>query len=150
MAKSKELSKKEQEQIEVAYAAIMGDVELPIASDPEAMSRAIVERIMNADTFDETFRPQNLDAWREYMDVPVKVRGFHLNRSAFDGAGAPIYAVVDIEVLSDGEVVTVTCGGRNVLTQLVKQLQNGWQDKPVKLTGRQTQEGYTALWLEAA
>lgn len=144
------IDKKQAEQIDLAYKAILGDAELPIASDPEAMSRAIVERIMQAETFDEAFKPQQLEAWREYMDVPVLVKDFHLNRSSFDGAGAPIYAVVDIEKLDDGETVTVTCGGRNVLTQLVKMLQKGWTDQPVKLTGRQTGEGYTALWLEAA
>jgi hypothetical protein len=146
-----ELAKISDEQVQLAYAAIMGDAELPVASDPEAMSRAIVERIMSADTFDEAFRPQQLESWQSYLDQPVKVREFHLNRSAFeDGQGAPIYAVVDIELLSDGEIVTVTCGGRNVLTQLVKMLQKGWQDNPVQLTARKTSEGYTALWLTAA
>jgi hypothetical protein len=145
-----EIDKAQKAQIELAYQAILGDAELPIASDPEAMSRAIVERIMQAETFDDAFKPQNLEAWREYLDVPVLVRGFHLNRSSFDGQGAPIYAVVDISRLDDGELLTVTCGGRNVLTQLVKMLEKGWQENPVKLTGRQTGEGYTALWLEAA
>ncbi len=147
---SKALTKADAGKLDVVYAAIMGDVELPAAADSEAMSRAIVERIMSAETFDEAFRPQQLESWQEYLDQPVLVRDVHFNRSAFeDGQGAPIYAVVDI-VLRDGEVVTVTCGGRNVLTQLVKMLQKGWQDQPVKLNARKTGEGYTALWLVAA
>jgi len=155
---TKELTKVEQQQIDLAFRAIRDGEALPVASDPEAVSRAIVERIMSAQSFDEAFKPQQLEAWRElYPDVPVYVRGFHLNPTAFDSnqQGASVYAVVDVEPVDErnGPPATVTCGGRNVLTQLVKMLQHksdGWMDKPVKLESRKTGEGYDALWLVAA
>ena len=135
------------EHLQMAYAAILDGVPLPATVDPEVMSRAIIERIMHAETFDEVFRPQELEAWREaYLDVPVKVKGFHLNASGFDESGSAVYAVVDL-VTPDGELDTVTCGGRNVLVQLVKALEKGWLDRPVKMVERPTASGFKTLWL---
>lgn len=138
------------EQIKQAYAAILDGEAIASYADPEVVSRAIVERIMGAETFDEAFRPQELAAWRDLLDVPVTVRSFHLNPSGFEGQGSSVYAVVDLVRMDDGEAATVTCGGRNVLAQLVKMLEMGWLDKPVRMIAKQTAEGYSALWLEAA
>lgn len=154
MPQSKELAKAASpEQIELAYQAILGDAELPAATDPEVVSRAIMERILAAETFEAAFAAQNLEGWREYLDVPVFVQGFHLNRSTYDAPGSsPVYAVVDLTLAADGEPVTVTCGGRNVLMQLVKMLERGWFDRPVRLVAKQTaaDHGGSALWLESA
>jgi hypothetical protein len=140
------------EQIEAAYAAILDGKELKSYADPELVSRAIVERIMSADTFEEAFQAQDVPAWRDYLDVPMRVHRFHLNPSSFEGSSS-VYAVVDVERL-DGKdpagVFTVTCGGRNVLAQLVKALEKGWLAKPVSLIAKRTREGYDALWLQDA
>lgn len=150
--------------LELARAAILGDAELPAAADPEIVSRAIMERILDAETFEEAFRPQDLEGWQEYAGVPVLVRGFHLNRSKYgaDGEeseeGSGVYAVVDIAPMTDGgtfeEVVTVTTGSKNVLAQLVKMLEKqldgeAWMERPVKLTQTKTSEGFTVLRLES-
>ncbi len=152
MAESKELTKgPSKAELERAYDAILNGTPLPQGGDPEVVSRAIVERILAAETFEDAFKPQELAAWREYLDVPVEVRSFHLNPTTYEvEGGSSVYAVVDLARLDDGEHMTVTCGGRNVLAQLVKMLEAGWMDRPVKLVGRQTAEGYQALWLEAA
>lgn len=140
--------KKELEQFR---AVLLGEGELPRFADPEVMAQAIVERILESETFEDAFQPQELEAWRDYLDVPVLVKGVHLNRSGYEGTS--IYAVVDIERV-DGkdpkEPFTVTCGGRNVLAQLYKMLEKDWLDKPVKMTSRTTAEGFNALWLVAA
>ena len=145
-------------QLEAAYAAILDGTELPgdltvggKAADPELVSRQIVERLLAAETFEELFQPQSVPAWRDMMDVPVFVRDVKLNRSTIAGStGAPVYAVCELERLDNASRVTVTCGGRNVLAQLVKAMEKGWLDRPVKLIGKPTGEGYTALWLQAA
>jgi hypothetical protein len=146
---SKELAQTTPVEIEQAVAAIMDGQPLPAIGDPEIVSRAILERILAAETFEEAFRPQQLTGWREYLDQPVQVRDFRLNRSGYEN-GSPVYAVVDLTVLETGEAVTVTCGGRNVLMQLVRALQKGWLDRPVRLTAKKTAEGFEALWLEDA
>jgi hypothetical protein len=139
----------DKKQLAAAYAAILDGEKLPTIGDPEVMSRMILERILKAETFDEAFKPQTLDSWRDYLDVPVTVQEFHLNPSGYE-QGSSVYAVVDLKRLDDGAGLTVTCGGRNVLAQLVKMLEQSWTDKPVKLTAKTTGEGYQALWLVAA
>ncbi len=139
-------------QLELIAKVIVGEAELPPNADPEAMSRAIMERILAAESFEDVFTQQSLTPWRSMLDVPVVVRGVHFNRSTIEGEGAPVYAVVDL-VDPNGEAQTVTCGGRNVLAQLVKGLQEGWlvdERRPVKLIENKTAAGYGALWLEAA
>lgn len=139
-------------ELEAAYAAILDGTPLPGAgNDPEAVSRAIAERILASETFEEAFSPQELEAWSNYVGEVVTVKDFHLNPTTFNtGDGGPAaYAVVDIE-LSDGSIKTVTCGGRNVLMQLVKALEKGWLVNQVVLIAKPTAEGNTALWLQAA
>lgn len=132
-----------------AYAAILDGEAPPQMADPELVTREILERIMRAETFEEAFRPQTLRAWSELIGVPVKVRDFHLNPSGLEGQ--TVYAVCELELLDGSEsTTTVTCGGKNVLMQLVKALEQGWLDKPVVLMEKPTNEGYKVLWLEAA
>jgi len=137
-------------QLEVIQNALLGQGELPAAADPEAMSRAIMERILNAQSFEDAFTQQDLTPWRSMLGVPVKVLDVHFNRSSFEaGEGAPIYGVFDLLVLKTKERVTVTCGGKNVLSQIIVALKNGWLDKPVRMIENTTRDGYGALWLEA-
>lgn len=138
-------------QLELIHRAILGEAELP-ATDPAAMSRAIMERILSAETFEEAFTQQNLTPWRSLVGVPVVIPGpgsIHFNRSGFEGQS--VYAVVDL-ITPDGQQQVVSCGGQNVLAQLVAALQNGWlgPDYPVRMVENDTAEGYKALWLEAA
>ena len=139
----------------MAVSAILDgkDVELGPGGDPEQVSRAILERILEAETADDIFRPQTLSSWRECIDRPAQVYGFHLNRSTFEGSegrtNPTVYAVVDLEWLDDGERESVTCGGRNVMMQLIQAMRHNLFPVKVKLTANRTAEGYQALWLEA-
>lgn len=142
-------------ELDQAYAAILDGKPLPQVSDPEVVSRAILERILTAETFEDAFAPQELTSWRDLLDVPVFVRSFHLNSSGFE-QGSSVYAVCDLQRADganwdDGRpTLTVTCGGRNVLAQLVKMLEKGWLDRPVAMIAKRTREGFDALWLESA
>lgn len=142
------------EELQQAYRAVLeGDV-LPEYADPEAMSLAIAKRIAEADSWEETFQPQTLSSWRDAaMGVPVLIKDVHLNRSSFDGQGPSVYAVVTISFPdSQGEMhdEMVTCGGRNVLVQLLNHIRFGKTDRLVRLTSKDTASGYDVLWLEAA
>ena len=137
--------------VKAAYAAILDGAELPHDRDPQVVSRAIMLRIVEAESFEDAFRTQNLDAWRDHLNRPAFVESFHLNPSSIDGGTGPgVYAVVDLSWGDTGEKATVTCGGANVLTQLVKMLERGWFDRPVQLIAKPTREGFDALWLEDA
>lgn len=146
-------------QLELIHKAILGEAELP-AADPAAMSRQIMERILAAESFEDAFTQQNLTPWRSMLGVPVVVRDVHFNRSTVATDGGPsVYAVVDVQPIDTksgelaGEPVSVTCGGANVLAQLVKGLEQGWlleEKRPVRMIENATAQGYGALWLEAA
>lgn len=146
--------KASKDELKVAWTAIMTG-ELPdgfgAAGDARGTALAIVDRIKHSESFEDVFNPQELPAWRDnYLGVPLLVRDLHLNKSTVAGEGAPIYAVVDIEPLDGRPPATVSCGGQNVLAQLLKMLENGWWDKPVKMIAKRTAEGYDALWLVSA
>lgn len=151
--KTAEVATVDDAQIQAAIDAITYGKPLPYAADAEAVSRGILERILAAESYDEIFRPQKLEAWRDHKGRPAEVTGFHLNRTTFDfdeNNGSAVYAVIDLTWLDDGETATVTCGGRNVLTQLVQALRKGLiPGCRVKLEGNRTGEGYEALWLTA-
>jgi hypothetical protein len=153
MEASQELALLSEEDYATALTAILDGTPIPNigTGDPAAVSRAIAERIAKSETFEEAFAPQDLDAWTNYIGVPVFVQDFHLNPTGFLVEGQPsVYAVADIANVADGDVKTVTCGGRNVLMQLVKMKQKGWMDNPVVLVSKRTAEGYDALWLQSA
>lgn len=150
---SKDLELTNEGQIEQAIAAIVDGQELAIPSDPDAVSRMILERLLRMETADELFRPQTIDAWRDHLDRPAEVHSFHFNRSSFEQgegqSGSSVYAIVDLTWLDDGERQAVTCGGRNVMVQLVQALRHNLLPVRVRLIANRTSEGYQALWLEA-
>lgn len=145
------LTDEESRQLDLIHKAIIGEAELPASPDPEAMSRAIMERILAADSFESVFAPQHIAAWRDVLlDVPVVVTDVRFNRSTYE-QGSPVYAICDV-VDPNGETRTVHCGGANVLAQLVTGLRYGWlvkEGRPVKLVKKETSAGFDALWLEA-
>ena len=146
---SKALAGRRAAEIDLAYRAILDGEPLPVATDAQATSRAIAERILEASSAEQVLQQQELPAWRDLLDVPVEVRGFRLNPSGYE-QGSSVYAVVDLTRLDTGESIGVSCGGQNVLVQLVKLLELDALPAKVKLTGKRTGEGYQALWLQAA
>lgn len=144
------------DQIELAERAILDGESLPDFGDPALVSRAIVERLLGSESFEQAFASQSLEGWQDYLGVPVLVRDFHLNRTKFEdrAEGSPsVYAVVDLERLDGEEPATmqVACGGQNVLAQLLLIAKRDWWDNPVKMIAKDTSTpGRQTLWLETA
>lgn len=141
-------------EVDLAYRAISGEV-VPDFGDPEAMARSIADRIKDADSFEEAFaspEDRKLPAWSEkYMNVPVLVQNVRLNKSSFAGESlSAAYAVVDVVVRDTGETDIVSTGGFNVLHQLIRMVEKGWQANPVKMTAQTTAQGFETLWLVRA
>lgn len=135
--------------VEAAYAAILDGKLPPEVGDPSVTARAIQERIKNAKTFEDAFRPSSLQSWQDYADKPVIVHSFHLNPSNFEGQTA--YAVVELGIPETGEFLTVSTGGGNVLTQLVKAWELGAFPFRAILKVKDTgTPGRVTLWLESA
>lgn len=139
--------------VKQAYDAIMNGDLPPEIGDPAITARMIQERVRQG-TFDQSMDPaRKLPAWADkYLDRVVVVYGFHLNPSTIENPDDPgrkrVYAVCEVTSPSTGEFETVSCGGDNVLVQLVK----AWEEKrfpfQAVLTGTKTARGYTTLWLK--
>ena len=141
------------ELLEQAYAAILDGEIPPEVGDPRITARMILERIKSG-TLEESMNPaEKLPAWADlFMETPVAVYGFHLTPSTVekkdDGSASSVYAVVSIAEMGTGEEHTVSCGGQNVLVQLIK----AWEERAFPfvavLTGTKTGQGFTTLWLK--
>ncbi len=123
--------------------------------DPEIVQRAIMARILSQDSVEGILDTgSGLDSWGDLEGVPVSVLDVRFNVSTFE-EGPPVYAVVDVVVLKgkqEGERLLVSCGGTNVMAQLVALVKAGALPLDVKLTRttKETRQGYRPLWLQAA
>lgn len=127
-------------------------------ADPLAIQRAIFARLAQATTVDDILdQGSGLESWGDLEGVPVEVHDVRFNVSTYE-QGAPVYAVVDVTVLAktkefgQGERVTLSCGGVNVMGQLVGLMRIGALPLKVKLTRAEkaTRAGYHPLWLTKA
>lgn len=138
------------ELVEKVRAAILDGETPPEIGDPNLIARAIKERILSG-TLEEALTPaESLPGWRDYMNEDVTALGFHLNPSNLtnqDGERG-VYAVVEIMVTETGEIVTVHCGGGNVLATLVRAWEIGGFPFRCKLTETNAASGNGVLRLE--
>jgi hypothetical protein len=134
-------------ELEMATLAIMTGEPVDFGGqDSEVISRAILERILQADSLEAALTPQTLTSWRDHQGRPCSVLGFRFNRSGFE-RGSSVYAVIDLVWHDTGEQETVSCGGRNVLMQLVRAATLSAVPFDCKLHGNRTGDGNTALWI---
>lgn len=140
------------ELIQQAYDAIELGALPPEVGDPKVTANMIARRIREG-TLDASMDPaESLPAWRDlYLDRPVAIYGFHLNPSTIKDSPIGAYAVVELAATDGddaGDIVTVSCGGRNVLMQLVKALEEKRYPFVGQLTANKTGAGYDALWIK--
>lgn len=135
------------ELVKQAWDALFEGKLPPEIGDSSITARAIMEKIRDADNFDQVFSPATLPSWQEYDGVPVTVFGFHLNPSTIE-EGHPVYAVVEIGIMDTGDVRTVSTGGGNVLTQLIKAWEQSWFPFNAKMVVGTTADKKTVLRLE--
>lgn len=130
------------------FGAMIRDDKANLPDDPEATSKAIVERILAATTLDEILTPAEARHARELLDTPLTVHAVHFNQSDFQ-EGIGFYAVVDVTDPETGDEFAVTCGGRNVMGQLYSMARENLLPATVKFTQarRPTRQGYFPLWL---
>lgn len=131
------------------------EVALP-ETDPEEVARGIVQRTLNAESFSDAFGPQTIPGWGddEHLGRPYVVASVRFQKSTVkrDKGSPSFYAIVDVvDVQNGGVIYTLSCGGRNVLAQLIWLLRNpGHSEVPFKMVSKTTGDGNTVLWLEPA
>lgn len=118
--------------------------------DPEAISLAIVERILNATSVEEVLTPNQVVHARDIIGVPLNVTGIRWLESDFE-SGPGMYAIMDCVRADTDAHLVVSCGGQNVLAQLWKLNDLGAFPARVVIqqAPRPTKAGFLPLWLEA-
>ena len=131
-------------------AAITGAEDMPEATAQQSQA-GIVARILAASTLDAILDQGEPLKAEELAEVPLEVTGVRWMRSTYE-EGPNVYAVMDAVRADNEERMKVTCGGVNVMTQLLK-LQVGQlfpvRVKIVKAT-RPTKSGFYPYWLQPA
>lgn len=124
--------------------------EAEVITDPDQISREIMDRIVQAETPEKVLEQAGTIAAEDYIGKPFVLTDARAMRSALDEGPGVYYALncVDPET---GEPFVMTCGGRNVLAQVFRLKQLDALPRRVKITAAgKTAQGYTPLWLNAA
>jgi hypothetical protein len=135
-------------------AALLTDAELPELEPEDAgeIAKGIVERILTAGTVDDVLDQGKTTPAKDVLDIPMLVRSVRWNRSALEGEGPSIYALLEVTLLDDGSEAVVTCGSRNVMAQLYRLATLGALDTPVmiKESTKPSASGRRPMWLVRA
>lgn len=104
-------------------AALRGEgvYTVPI-EDAEAASRAIIDRVLSAETPEDVMEAANAQTTpaKDLIGVPLVLRGVRFMPSSIEGEGPSVFAVLDAVHADDGEAFTITTGARTVLAQVLK------------------------------
>lgn len=127
---------------------ILGQEEMP-ETDPEEGARAIVARILSAESADDVLSISSVTHAQEILQVPLEIFRVKWQRGTFE-EGTTCYVVLSAVVIETGERVTITCGGTNVMVQLVKMGIIGAFPFKARITKsiKATARGFYPLWLE--
>ncbi len=129
-------------------ALYMGDA--ANGSDANSDAKAIVARIMNAETPEDIFGgPGNLLASADLVGKPFTLQDVEYRESDM-GDGPGVYSLLHVIPWGTSNVVLATCGARNVMAAAFRGKQLGYLPRgPMTLVeGKQTKQGYTPLWLQ--
>ena len=131
-------------------AILMDELEPPeVSTDPEAISREIMQQILKAETDEDMLAVGRATSWQELLGIPVELRKFHWMPSRYD-QGAKVFFVVTGTRLDSGEDVVLTTSGQNVLAQLINlqrrnRFPSNWR---LVESEKETARGFRPLWLE--
>lgn len=131
-------------------AWIMGTQEVE-QTDPEDTTRAILARILAATTADELLTGHRVVHAQDTLNIPLEIIAVKWQRSTMEGA-ANVYAVLTANIIGTTDQITVTCGGRNVMMQLLNASHRGFLPLRciIQKSQKPTESGFYPLWLEPA
>lgn len=120
-------------------------------TDPEDSARAIIARILMSQTTEEVLATSTAYHAQDMLQQQLEIRSVKWQRSDHQ-QGSSCYAVLTAVTLEDGEQKIITCGGKNVMTQLLKlSMMNAFPARArITKAVKPTRNGYYPLWLEPA
>lgn len=125
--------------------AVLLNPRLKVEDDPEAARRAIMQRILDAETPEDVLRDDEVIHAREMIGEPfIAVNVRFLNSDFEDGPG--VYAIIEA-ASDDGEALLISCGAMKVIGKLYRLATMGAFPRRVKIieAGKPTPAGYRPL-----
>lgn len=122
----------------------------PIAQpvDPEQAQVDIIRRILSSSGADALAQAQPVKA-RDVLGVPLEIRGVRWMRSAIADSPIGLYALIDATDGRDGSELLITCGGQNVMAQLLVLARDQAFPQTCQIVeAGETARGYRPMWLE--
>jgi hypothetical protein len=120
-------------------------------TDPEQTTRSIMARILSETTATGILSGHKVTHADQVLGAALEATAVKWQRSTVDG-GSSCYAVITAHMIDTEETITLTCGGRNVMTQLLAFQVH--QLLPVRCrimrAAKPTEAGFYPLWLEPA
>lgn len=111
---------------------LMGEV-APDAEDEEAVQRALVERILAAETLADTFQDLTTIATKELKGRPLAVRDCRLMESQIEGSRG-VYMLLDCVDLTTGEALVANTGAPQIMAVVWGAKQHGFLPVEVEVT----------------
>lgn len=131
-----------------SYSEVLDNPDAIPFMDPQEAGAAIAARILSAESADDVLTMAGTLSADDVLGKPFVLRDFRFMKSAH-AEGSPVYALIEAAMIEDGEVVPITCGGRNVCAQIARLADLKALPVEVKLvrTEKPTANGFYPLWL---
>jgi hypothetical protein len=113
----------ESKSVETAAHPITAAVEKMVGAmnaDPNEQAKAIINRVLTAETIEEIFEESQIASADDVLDIPHFITSVEFQKSTFDNdGGMPLYAVVTGKGV-DGATLFYHVGGGTALAQIVR------------------------------
>lgn len=130
------------------FSWIMAAAEMP-EDGPEDSQLSIMLRIMQGTVPDEILGSQEVMSAGDLLGETLHINGVKFKRSSFS-EGAACYALISAHRETTDTDVVISCGGKNVQTQLLNMRERGFLPfkAAVLKASKPTANGFYPLWLE--
>ena len=136
---------------EAEVEAWIAEAESAMVDDPEVIERAIVGRILTADTVDAILGTAEVTGAADMVGVPFTLTGVRWNPSGI-ATGLRFYALLEGRLLGNGDGVAISCSAKSVMAQAHQLSRKGLLpvDVVIRQAAKPTAAGFYPLHLEAA
>lgn len=114
----------------------------------ENAAEAIMDRILASPSLEDVFDAANTTSAEDVDSRPFMLKEVSFYKSDFE-EGPGVYAIIYVDFVDDGTSRVLTCGGGNVVAQLIAVSEFGMPPWPIclKKNTRPTSRGFFPLWL---
>lgn len=116
--------------------------------DPAEVQERIVRSMLASASVADLLRSGEATPAAELYGVPLTFNGIRASESSFDD-GNDHYLHIDARIIGNGDMVTISCGARDVVAKLLLADMRGWFpfDAVIVQSAKQTKDGFYPVFL---